>query len=163
MRLPWEHLANGYNQKELHSIRTKMTDEEIEVALPKPFRPIYSYLRSLSFEAEPDYDKIVSFYEDLLLESTRSHRWLRGEACPNNNALKTSACLAISAVTFSKTAIETPQARPRSRKSKSAIFSSTRHIPKWPKKGTTGYSTFFRKAKAETRPTKMDTPKGNHT
>ena len=65
VRLPWQNLIKGYDAKERRSIRAGMSDKTIEEALPKPFRPLYSYLRKLKFKQKPNYDRVVSMFEDL--------------------------------------------------------------------------------------------------
>ena len=65
IRLPWEHLSNGYGPNQVRTIRAAMTDDEIEDAFPKPFRKLFRYVRSLGYDQKPAYDRIVSYFEDL--------------------------------------------------------------------------------------------------
>ena len=118
VRLPWQHLANGYDAKTIRSIRSNMSDEYIEEQLPKPFRQLYCYVRSLKFSQKPNYDRVVSMLEDLQEASLQSFWLVRpsGMQTQASVALRTSVNFAMSGVSFSRATGDETTTKPLQRK-----------------------------------------------
>ena len=64
-RLPWQHLGVLHGTRQICAKRAKLTDEEIEEAIQRPFKPLYRYVRSLKYAEAPDYERVVNLFEDL--------------------------------------------------------------------------------------------------
>ena len=92
-----------------------MSDNEIEEAIPTPFRKLFRYVRGLGYAQRPDYEHVVSLYEDLQ-EASRQSNWLRKPLAVHltvSLASRSSANFAISSAPFSRaTAVEEEKTPP---------------------------------------------------
>ena len=75
-RLPWcknKHVDWNFNQKADHRLND-LTRMEFDALLSKELREIYQYIELLKFKEEPNYDWVLSMFNNLLdKEKRRKH------------------------------------------------------------------------------------------
>ena len=69
-KLPWEHLNQKFNEKELYiktyAMKKYMPIERLCKGLPSEMEEYFKYVRNLKFQEEPNYDYLKNLFKNIL-------------------------------------------------------------------------------------------------